>query len=74
MTVIGSSNFGYRSNHRDVEAQALIFTENKELQLALGKEAHQLWTRSCIVDIPTLKARKVHWLTKIVAHVTRNMF
>ena len=35
LTLIGSPNFGYRSVHRDLEAQIAIVTENKELQAQL---------------------------------------
>lgn len=37
VTVIGSSNFGYRSMYRDVEAQAVVLTENVELRKRLQK-------------------------------------
>lgn len=32
LTLIGSPNFGYRSVHRDLEAQVAIVTKNKSLQ------------------------------------------
>lgn len=35
LTLIGSPNFGYRSVHRDLEAQIAIVTENEELQIKL---------------------------------------
>lgn len=35
LTLIGSPNFGYRSVHRDLEAQIAIVTENKALQSQL---------------------------------------
>lgn len=35
LTLIGSPNFGYRSVHRDLEAQIAIVTENEELQMRL---------------------------------------
>lgn len=35
LTLIGSPNFGYRSVHRDLEAQIAIVTENEELQRQL---------------------------------------
>uniref|UniRef100_A0A672M8U5 CDP-diacylglycerol--glycerol-3-phosphate 3-phosphatidyltransferase n=1 Tax=Sinocyclocheilus grahami TaxID=75366 RepID=A0A672M8U5_SINGR len=35
LTLIGSPNFGYRSVHRDLEAQIAIATENEELQMQL---------------------------------------
>ncbi|KAG8129169.1 hypothetical protein E2320_015837, partial [Naja naja] len=38
LTLIGSPNFGYRSVHRDLEAQIAIVTENKALQ----QQFHQI--------------------------------
>lgn len=35
LTLIGSPNFGYRSVHRDIEAQIAIVTHNDELQTQL---------------------------------------
>lgn len=35
LTLIGSPNFGYRSVHRDLEAQIAIVTENEALQSQL---------------------------------------
>ena len=32
LTIVGSSNFGYRSVYRDVEAQIVIFTKNSTLK------------------------------------------
>ncbi|XP_040438173.1 CDP-diacylglycerol--glycerol-3-phosphate 3-phosphatidyltransferase, mitochondrial isoform X2 [Falco naumanni] len=43
LTLIGSPNFGYRSVHRDLEAQVAIVTENTALQQQLHQEA----SRSC---------------------------
>lgn len=37
VTMIGSPNFGQRSSERDLEAQAVVLTENKELRTALYK-------------------------------------
>lgn len=38
LTLIGSSNYGYRSAVRDVEVNAVIQTSSDELQIALGNE------------------------------------
>ncbi|VTJ92081.1 Hypothetical predicted protein, partial [Marmota monax] len=35
LTLIGSPNFGYRSVHRDLEAQIAIVTESRSLQQQL---------------------------------------
>lgn len=40
--MIGSPNFGYRSVHRDLEAQIAIVTENEELQRQLQEVSHAL--------------------------------
>jgi CDP-diacylglycerol--glycerol-3-phosphate 3-phosphatidyltransferase len=32
MTIVGSSNFGYRSVYRDIEAQLVIYSDNQQLQ------------------------------------------
>lgn len=37
ITMIGSPNFGQRSSERDLEAQAMVITENKDLRNALHK-------------------------------------
>lgn len=39
-TMIGSPNFGQRSSERDLEAQALIITDNDQLRKALHKASH----------------------------------
>jgi CDP-diacylglycerol---glycerol-3-phosphate 3-phosphatidyltransferase len=39
VTLIGSPNFGYRSVHRDLEAQVAVTTTNKDLQARLAHEA-----------------------------------
>ncbi|KNE70989.1 hypothetical protein AMAG_15248 [Allomyces macrogynus ATCC 38327] len=74
LTVIGSSNFGHRSMHRDVEAQAIVVTTNKRLQEELRDEVDALWAPSKVVEEKELEARRVHWLTKVVAYATQNMF
>ncbi|XP_067860118.1 CDP-diacylglycerol--glycerol-3-phosphate 3-phosphatidyltransferase, mitochondrial isoform X2 [Heptranchias perlo] len=44
LTLIGSPNFGYRSVHRDLEAQLAIITENHKLQQQL---------QQCLEVLPT---------------------
>lgn len=39
-TMIGSPNFGQRSSERDLEAQALVLTNNDQLRKALYKASH----------------------------------
>ncbi|TPX63895.1 CDP-diacylglycerol---glycerol-3-phosphate 1-phosphatidyltransferase [Spizellomyces sp. 'palustris'] len=46
VTVIGSSNFGYRSLFRDVEAQAVIATVNEDLRRRLQLNIDHLYAHS----------------------------
>jgi CDP-diacylglycerol--glycerol-3-phosphate 3-phosphatidyltransferase len=43
MTLIGSPNFGYRSAHRDLEAQVALVTTNPALRARLGAERDELF-------------------------------
>ena len=43
MTVIGSSNFSYRSNRRDTECQLYIVSECDEFKKRLHKESQKLY-------------------------------
>lgn len=42
LTIVGSTNFGYRSVYRDSEAQIVIVSKNKELERALQGEHRAL--------------------------------
>lgn len=53
VTMIGSPNFGQRSSERDLEAQAVVLTENKELRNALYKEVDALHQYSQVVSNET---------------------
>ncbi|GAB1868592.1 CDP-diacylglycerol--glycerol-3-phosphate 3-phosphatidyltransferase [Camponotus japonicus] len=44
LTLIGSSNFGYRSVNRDLETQIAVVTKNNKLQDALHEEQAQLFS------------------------------
>eukprot|EP01104_Vermistella_antarctica_P014136 TRINITY_DN4403_c0_g4_i1.p1 TRINITY_DN4403_c0_g4~~TRINITY_DN4403_c0_g4_i1.p1 ORF type:complete len:672 (-),score=126.31 TRINITY_DN4403_c0_g4_i1:196-2211(-) len=50
LTVIGSSNFGVRSMERDIEAQAVILTDNAALQASLRDERNFLFTAVPLED------------------------
>ncbi|KAF7989769.1 hypothetical protein HCN44_008443 [Aphidius gifuensis] len=54
LTLIGSSNFGYRSVERDLETQIVVVTKNKTLQDNLENEYMRLYKRSKPVDKQTL--------------------
>ena len=43
LTLIGSPNFGYRSVHRDLEAQIAIVTESRALQQQLHQVGWDEW-------------------------------
>ncbi|XP_072524096.1 CDP-diacylglycerol--glycerol-3-phosphate 3-phosphatidyltransferase, mitochondrial isoform X2 [Salminus brasiliensis] len=74
LTLIGSPNFGYRSVHRDIEAQIAIVTENEELQANLRQE--MLYQRSTEVSSSTFKQpdRYVKLWVKLVTPLIKNFF
>jgi CDP-diacylglycerol--glycerol-3-phosphate 3-phosphatidyltransferase len=45
-TAVGSSNYGFRSLHRDLELQFILVTRNPALRAALGAEAAALKAHS----------------------------
>ncbi|KAG2216276.1 hypothetical protein INT45_006190, partial [Circinella minor] len=53
LTMIGSPNFGHRSSERDLEAQAIVITQNEKLQEALHKEVERLHDYSELVTKET---------------------
>ncbi|KAK6479724.1 CDP-diacylglycerol--glycerol-3-phosphate 3-phosphatidyltransferase [Huso huso] len=55
LTLIGSPNFGYRSVHRDLEAQLAIVTENQGLQAELQQEQERLYAMSTEVSPSTFE-------------------
>uniref|UniRef100_A0A3P9LPV7 CDP-diacylglycerol--glycerol-3-phosphate 3-phosphatidyltransferase n=1 Tax=Oryzias latipes TaxID=8090 RepID=A0A3P9LPV7_ORYLA len=76
LTLIGSPNFGYRSVHRDLEAQIAIVTENEELQRRLQEEQEMLYRRSTEVSSSTFKQpdRHVKLWVKLVTPLIKNFF
>ncbi|XP_043279419.1 CDP-diacylglycerol--glycerol-3-phosphate 3-phosphatidyltransferase, mitochondrial [Venturia canescens] len=55
LTLIGSSNFGYRSVKRDLETQVAIVTKNEKLQQSLKAEHERLFDRSKLVTRESFK-------------------
>ncbi|OZC10720.1 hypothetical protein X798_02142 [Onchocerca flexuosa] len=49
-TMIGSSNFGHRSVHRDLEAQFFIITYNEKLKISLQEERLRILNYATKVD------------------------
>nr|XP_040032951.1 CDP-diacylglycerol--glycerol-3-phosphate 3-phosphatidyltransferase, mitochondrial [Gasterosteus aculeatus aculeatus] len=76
LTLIGSPNFGYRSVHRDLEAQIAIVTGNEELQGRLQEEQQTLYQRSSEVSVATFERpdRHVKLWVKLVTPLIKNFF
>ncbi|KAM4664675.1 CDP-diacylglycerol--glycerol-3-phosphate 3-phosphatidyltransferase, mitochondrial [Discoglossus pictus] len=76
LTLIGSPNFGYRSVHRDLEAQIAIVTENQELQQQLHQEQQRLYNLSSDVTPDTFlhPSRYVKLWVKLVTPLIKNFF
>ncbi|KAM5306873.1 CDP-diacylglycerol--glycerol-3-phosphate 3-phosphatidyltransferase, mitochondrial isoform 1-T1 [Glossophaga mutica] len=76
LTLIGSPNFGYRSVHRDLEAQIAIVTESQALQQQLHQEQEQLYLRSGVVSSATFEqpSRQVKLWVKMVTPLIKNFF
>lgn len=76
LTLIGSPNFGYRSVHRDLEAQIAIVTDNEELQAQLQEEQEMLYRRSSEVSGSTFERpdRYVKLWVKLVTPLIKNFF
>lgn len=76
LTLIGSPNFGYRSVHRDLEAQVAIVSENVELQRQLQQEQEQLYCRSSEISSSTFQQpnRYVKLWVKLVTPLIKNFF
>ncbi|KAK6478237.1 CDP-diacylglycerol--glycerol-3-phosphate 3-phosphatidyltransferase [Huso huso] len=76
LTLIGSPNFGYRSVHRDLEAQLAIVTENQGLQAELQQEQERLYSMSAEVSPSTFEQpnRSVKLWVKLVTPLIKNFF
>ncbi|XP_035648978.1 CDP-diacylglycerol--glycerol-3-phosphate 3-phosphatidyltransferase, mitochondrial-like isoform X1 [Oncorhynchus keta] len=76
LTLIGSPNFGYRSVHRDLEAQIAIVTENQVLQAQLQEEQEMLYQRSTEVSSSTFQQpdRHVKLWVKLLTPLIKNFF
>ncbi|XP_051889112.1 CDP-diacylglycerol--glycerol-3-phosphate 3-phosphatidyltransferase, mitochondrial isoform X2 [Pristis pectinata] len=76
LTLIGSPNFGYRSVHRDLEAQLVIVTENRKLQQQLHQEQEHLYRLSSEVLTSTFDQpnRHVKLWVKLVTPLIKNFF
>jgi len=65
LTIIGSSNFGHRSVHRDLEFQLAIFSKNKPLQQQLLKEKNYIYQNAKVVASDPSMNRISIWITML---------
>uniref|UniRef100_A0A914HNJ4 CDP-diacylglycerol--glycerol-3-phosphate 3-phosphatidyltransferase n=1 Tax=Globodera rostochiensis TaxID=31243 RepID=A0A914HNJ4_GLORO len=75
-TVVGSSNFGFRSAQRDLEAQLLLVTDNEALKGRIAEEKNSLLAHAEVLDPSTFLRRDClipAWL-KYCARLFRNFF
>ncbi|CAG9539882.1 unnamed protein product [Cercopithifilaria johnstoni] len=75
-TMIGSSNFGHRSVHRDLEAQFLIITCNEKLKASLQEERSRIMDYAIKVDTATF-LRHDHFVPfwiRLISRFIRNYF
>ncbi|GMR59353.1 hypothetical protein PMAYCL1PPCAC_29548 [Pristionchus mayeri] len=75
-TVIGSSNYGYRSLHRDLEAQIVVSTTNQNLMKRLREERDGLLEFSSVVDSRALRRADHHVpvLVSFLSKILRRFF
>uniref|UniRef100_A0AC35GKD4 CDP-diacylglycerol--glycerol-3-phosphate 3-phosphatidyltransferase n=1 Tax=Panagrolaimus sp. PS1159 TaxID=55785 RepID=A0AC35GKD4_9BILA len=75
-TMIGSSNFGYRSVSRDLEAQVMLVTSNEKLRTRLKEEKNLLMEYTSLLESATFLRRDhfVPFWVKIFARHFRNFF
>uniref|UniRef100_A0A914VQ02 CDP-diacylglycerol--glycerol-3-phosphate 3-phosphatidyltransferase n=1 Tax=Plectus sambesii TaxID=2011161 RepID=A0A914VQ02_9BILA len=75
-TFVGSTNFGYRSVHRDLEAQLVIVTENEGLKQRLREERTRLFEYSSLVDANTFRRpdHRVSFWVRVMSRFIRNFF
>ncbi|CAJ0635933.1 5499_t:CDS:2 [Entrophospora sp. SA101] len=75
LTLIGSSNYGYRSIKRDLELQNILITSNKNLQNLLHKELKNInkFTQQVTNETFKSKDRKIPLLVKIATKSIKTM-
>ena len=75
MSVIGSSNFSYRSNRRDTECQLYIVPECPDLQRRLDAESRFLFSHAKQVDLKTVQndgTDKITWKERLLNRLFRS--
>ncbi|CAG8453792.1 13740_t:CDS:2, partial [Acaulospora colombiana] len=75
LTIIGSSNYGYRSTERDLEAQAILITTNEVLRKAIHEELQHLRENTVTITSETFQQvdRKVPFLVRIATKFIKTM-
>ena len=74
LTVIGSSNFGFRSVHRDLEAQVTVLTNNKKLMKQLHHEKSNIMKDSSIMNNETFAEHRYYvprWVSFVTTFIKR---
>ena len=76
LTMVGSPNFGYRSERRDLESQIVVLTRSPELQERLGEEEERLYSPANMVRENTWKEkdREVPTWVRFVVKLARKWF
>ena len=76
LTMVGSPNFGYRSERRDLESQIVILTRSQDLQQRLGEEQEKLYSPAELVTTKTWaeEDRQVPTWVKLVVAFARKWF
>ena len=74
--MVGSPNFGYRSERRDLESQIVILTRNSDLQRRLKEEQELLYSQAEVVEANTWSQedRQVPFWVKMVVTLARKWF
>ncbi|CAO4360947.1 unnamed protein product [Caenorhabditis nigoni] len=70
MTLVGSSNYGYRSVHRDLEAQVMVVTTDPNLMGRLREEKDRLFKCSTHLDMVALQQPE-HHIPPIIRVISR---
>lgn len=76
VSIVGSSNFGVRSSTRDLEAQAVVISQNAALVDRMRQERENIFKTSSGVSLDTFADRKKHtpwWLPLVMFFARRFM-
>ena len=75
MSIIGSSNYSYRSNRRDTECQLYILPECEDLKQRLHDESQHLFDNATRVDLKTVQndgTDKLKWSERILNRLLKS--